>query len=147
MLARIMVSETPDTARYAETVGVMQAGLDLSRPIRLFGEMVTLLAAQGNRAAAVQLEHLGNELPRRGRISRLCAYHIGDFGPDDASVLSDVCAAHDVVLPIETDAHLLTERDRSHAIVALQQRVHWLEAQLEAQVPASESEPRYVGGY
>ncbi len=131
MLARVMVSETPDAERYAETVGVMQAGLDLSRPIRLFGEMVTLLAAQGNSAAAVQLERLGNELPRRGRISRLCAYHIGDFGADATDALSEVCSAHEVVMPAGSYAQLLTERDRSHAVVTLQQKMHWLEARLD----------------
>lgn len=151
MLARVMVAGAPDAERYAETVSAIHAGLDRSRPVRQYGEMSPLLAARGNSTAAVQLELLANEQQSQLPYSRLCGYHIGDFGPDAAGALSDVCAAHDVVIPVEGYAHLLTERDRSLAIVALRQKVHWLESQLEAQIerdlPKSESEPRYVGGY
>jgi len=132
-LSRFMVDGTPNAERYAATVSAIQTDLCQTRPVRLFGEMVGLLAAQGNSTAAVRLERLGNELPRRLPVSRLCAYHIGDFGTAAAGALSDICSAHDVVIPAERFAPHLTERDRSHAIVALQQRVHWLEAQLEAQ--------------
>jgi hypothetical protein len=131
MLARIMVAGSPDAARYLETASAIRASLDSSRPARQFGEMSPLLNAQGNSAAAIHLEHLATDLARQRPFARLCAYSIGDFGPDAAGALSDVCAAHDVVIPSKSTAPLLTERDCSHAIVALQQRVHWLETQLE----------------
>lgn len=131
MLDRFLVAGTPDAERYAETVRAIVAGLDRSRPVRQFGEVSPLLAARGNSAAAVRLEQLANELQSQIPFSRLCAYRIGDFAADAVGDLSDICSAHDVIIPVESYAQLLTERDRSHAVVALQQRVHWLETQLD----------------
>ncbi|WP_161830509.1 MEDS domain-containing protein [Steroidobacter agaridevorans] len=49
------------------------------QPVRLFGEMVSLLAEQGRPALAIQLEELWNELSRQHSFSLFCAYKVSPF--------------------------------------------------------------------
>lgn len=49
------------------------------QPVRLFGEMVSLLAEQGRPAAAIQLEELWNELSREHNFTLFCWYKASPF--------------------------------------------------------------------
>jgi hypothetical protein len=49
------------------------------QPVRIFGEMVSLLADQGRSAAAIQLEELWNELSRQHHFSLFCSYKVSPF--------------------------------------------------------------------
>lgn len=49
------------------------------QPVRIFGEMVSLLAEQGHPAAAIQLEELWNELSRQHNFSLFCSYRLSPF--------------------------------------------------------------------
>lgn len=49
------------------------------QPVRLFGEMVSLLAEQGLPRQAIQLEELWNELSRQHSFSLFCAYKVSPF--------------------------------------------------------------------
>jgi len=49
------------------------------QPVRLFGEMVSLLAAQGHADLAIELEELWNELSRQHDFSLFCSYMESPF--------------------------------------------------------------------
>lgn len=49
------------------------------QPVRIFGEMVSLLAEQGQPAQAIQLEELWNELSRQHHFSLFCSYQVSPF--------------------------------------------------------------------
>lgn len=51
-------------------------------PVRLFGEMVSLLAEQGHPAEAIQLEELWNELSRHHNFTLFCSYKVSPFTQD-----------------------------------------------------------------
>lgn len=52
------------------------------QPVRIFGEMVSLLAEQGHPASAIQLEELWNELSRYHNFSLFCSYKVSPFTQD-----------------------------------------------------------------
>lgn len=49
------------------------------QPVRIFGEMVSLLAEQGRSAAAIELEELWNELSRHHHFNLFCSYRVSPF--------------------------------------------------------------------
>jgi hypothetical protein len=49
------------------------------QPVRIFGEMVSLLVDQGRPAAAIQLEELWNELSRHHNFTLFCSYQDSPF--------------------------------------------------------------------
>lgn len=49
------------------------------QPVRIFGEMVTLLLDQNRPNVAIELEELWNELSRQHNFSLLCTYPTNDF--------------------------------------------------------------------
>jgi hypothetical protein len=51
-------------------------------PVRLFGEMVSLLAEQGHPTQAIQLEELWNELSRHHNFTMFCSYKVSPFTQD-----------------------------------------------------------------
>jgi hypothetical protein len=81
------------------TVGTLVEGMAAcGRPLRIYGEMVDVLASQGDYANALELERLWNQLATRHRFTLLCGYAAGHFGnPRNAEDLCRICAAHDGV--------------------------------------------------
>ncbi|MGH8630349.1 MAG: MEDS domain-containing protein, partial [Burkholderiales bacterium] len=132
MLSRFIVKGMPDAERFAAEIGsVVARAARTGRRVHLFGEMVSLLVAEENYAAAVRLEALWNEIQRREDFSLLCAYPIGQLGAQALTdVLGDICAAHAHVIPAESFTALPTEHERARAVVALQQQARWLQSQV-----------------
>lgn len=58
---------------------LMQQAAARGQPVRLFGEMVSLLAEQGSPAAAIELEELWNELSRTHSFTLFCSYNVSPF--------------------------------------------------------------------
>jgi hypothetical protein len=121
-LAAFMVDGQPDAARFAATVGAVVAQATRTGRVRAFGEMVAMLWADGNRAAAVRLEHLWNELAEKHRFALLCAYPMAAFGATDAGAFDEVCGCHSRVIPTESYAALRTADERSREVARLQHR-------------------------
>ena len=68
------------------------------RPIRVFGEMVDLLAGAGDFESAEQLEALWNGLAYRQPFRLLCGYSASTFGdPRSRGALRRICGAHEHV--------------------------------------------------
>jgi hypothetical protein len=100
-LSRFMVNGIPDEARFVEVAqGVLQRARGKGgRKVRAFGEMVALLWADGQCAAAIALERLWNQLQATEKFPLFCAYPHAGFKDDDADSLLSVCATHSRVIP------------------------------------------------
>ncbi len=88
-LSKFMVDGWPDERLFAEVVGevVQRAARDGDhnvRRVRAFGEMVSLLWAQGAREAAIRLEELWDGLAATLPVSVLCAYPMREFHDEGA---------------------------------------------------------------
>ncbi len=130
-LSRFMVAGEPDPGRFVEIIGdIISRAAEGGRQVRIFGEMVALLAGEGNHTAVVRLEELWNGLQKIHSFSLFCAYPMNQFSKEaPAQLLGDVCTEHSSVIPAESYAALSTPEDRLRAITALQQKAKWLEAE------------------
>jgi PAS domain S-box-containing protein len=132
-LEEIMVLGHLHQGRFTDLIGrlIDQATQGGGKPVRVFGEMVALLWADGEHDAALQLEELWNQLGAVYRFSLLCAYPIQGFSRSEDSVrFAGICGSHSVVRP--TESFLLSKStERVHRIVAhLQLRAQILEAEI-----------------
>lgn len=132
-LAAFMRAERPDPQRFTEVVGsIVTAAAGRSRTApRIFGEMVALLCAEGNREAAVHLEELWNDLAKRQPFSLLCAYPMRCFATaQHRDGFREVCDLHERVIPADSYTALVGSDDRLREIAILQQKAAALEAEL-----------------
>lgn len=95
-IGRVFTRGWPDPAAFWRTMNpvVQGAGKGGQRPVRVCGEMVSLLWQADEFGAAMDVEALWTELARQHRIGLLCAY-LSAFGPDlgsasDGSIVADV---------------------------------------------------------
>lgn len=98
-LSRFMVDGAPDPTRFWTAIGgVVDTATSCGRRVRIYGEMVALLWAEGNVAAAIALEDLWNELSGARPFSLLCAYPTTAFDPVESTALFRVlCEQHSFV--------------------------------------------------
>jgi PAS domain S-box-containing protein len=140
MLSSFMADEWPDEARFTLVIEGAIAKASKQGQLRVFGEMVALLWANGNRQAAVRLEEMWNDFMKTHVLSLCCAYPIHSFGSDaDASLFMKVCAQHTPVLPAESYTALTTPADRLRAISLLQHKAKVLEAEKAGRQEAEKS--------
>lgn len=139
-LSKFMVDGSPDWSRFTEVVQPAIARTVAGRShVRIFGEMVALLWAQGDRAAAIQLEELWNKLRESLDFTLFCAYPINAFGGESMAMpLSDVCGTHSRVIPAETYTALADSDERLRAVLELQRKAKWLEAEIAERKHAEE---------
>ena len=132
-LARFMAGELPDPDRFAQVIGrlIRDAGKG-GRGVKVFGEMVALLAAEGNEDGTLRLEELWNALQQELRFSLFCAYPMECLaGQSLAGLLGGVCAEHSRVIPAESYADLSTADAQLRAVASLQQQAGSLAAEVE----------------
>lgn len=109
-LARFMVNGWPDPAAFYATMSpvLKRAARRRRRPVRAFGEMVSLLWESGQYTAAIDLETLWAELTRQHRFALLCAYPAAQAGSTEDDELVLILAEHDRVIgrtgPAQPDA-------------------------------------------
>ena len=98
-LAQVSVEGRPDAARFRNVIDplVARAAAD-GRRVRLFGEMVGLLWAQGRYADAVHLEQLWNRYLEGRALPLLCAYPRERFRAAGPRPMAAVREAHSVFL-------------------------------------------------
>ncbi len=96
------------------------------RHVRAFGEMVALLWAGGDHAAAIRLEEMWNELRESDAsppFSLCCAYPMSDFASEThEQAFREICATHTQVIPDERYTALADPEERLRAITLLQQQ-------------------------
>jgi DNA-binding response OmpR family regulator len=96
-LSKIVAYQMPDPARFTEVIGDIIDEVDDSTfpGVTIFGEMVALLWADGDQAAAIRLEELWNGLGAERSFSLRCAYPIRGFENSEQSrLITQVCAQH-----------------------------------------------------
>lgn len=131
-LSKLMVDGLPEPKRFAEFVGSMITEAARGpRHVRVFGELVALLWAEGNRAAAIRLEELWNDLAKTHSFSLFCAYPMHGFSREVYEVeFGEICQQHSRVIPAESYSALVSADERLREITLLQQKAHSLESEI-----------------
>jgi hypothetical protein len=100
-LSLFMLDGAPDPVRFETTLGELIArAASGGRTVRVYGEMVAVLWAEGNVPAAIALEDLWNNLGLSQPFSLFCAYPLTAFeGPRVPGAFRTVCEQHSPVIP------------------------------------------------
>jgi hypothetical protein len=97
LLPTIMTGHAPDPVRFNDTIGALVSRLSSRNRggLRVYGELVELLAEEGNYEGARQLELLWNGLRERHTFMLLCGYSAAHFANmRSASPLRAICECH-----------------------------------------------------
>lgn len=143
-LSKFMSDSVPDPVRFSALLKDLlrearsSAHSPLS-PISAFGEMVTVLWAEGKREAAVQLEQLWNDFIRANSLSLLCAYPLAHFSrAEDRRLFLQICSEHSSVVPADTFAAGPEDGSRARDLAELQQKAESLAVEVEARKAAED---------
>jgi hypothetical protein len=95
-LAKIMRAGVVDRHLFLDHIGALVGRLVAeSTGVRIYGEMVELLAEEGNLHGAQLLERLWNELSERQPFTLFCGYSAAHFtGAHALPALHAICSAH-----------------------------------------------------
>jgi len=95
-LSLFMLNGWPDEQLFLKVIGrIIGSATAAGTRVRIYGEMVALLWAEGNHLAAIHLERLWNKLAMQRDFSLLCGYPSFAFqGPNMDFAFQDVCACH-----------------------------------------------------
>jgi hypothetical protein len=84
-----------DPNLFDASIGAQVRQLTAQGRVRIYGEIVDLLAVQGNFAGAQLLENLWNDLHVRTSFTLFCGYSSENFGdPLTAGSLRSICRSH-----------------------------------------------------
>lgn len=103
-LNTFMVDGMPDKKRFLDSVGNLlkeakKSARSKDQGLTVFGEMVAVLWEQGNKAGALQLEALWNDVMNERVFHLHCAYPRWNFTNDgDQTGMAEICHAHSHVL-------------------------------------------------
>lgn len=86
LLSKFLVNDWPNPVRFKEVIGGMVAQARQHGPVRIFGEMVAILWAEGKSQAALHLEELWNTLIGEQSFALLCGYPVSKFSGDGMSL-------------------------------------------------------------
>ena len=79
--------------------------LAFGRPLRVYGELVELLAEEGNFEGSCAIEDVWNDLGRRHSFRLLCGYSAAHFAdPGKAAALRAICDRHSRVQTHSADS-------------------------------------------
>lgn len=94
-LRQFMLPTGPDAAHFARVMAeVLARARRKGRKVRAFGEMVSLLWADGQAEATIALERLWNTFCEREALPLFCAYPQAAFDGDSSEALAEICRAH-----------------------------------------------------
>ena len=133
--ARVMTGGRPHWRAFEETIGGKiaraQAASRSQRPVAIFGELVALLWAQGNREAVLQIEEYWNRLARTHDFSLRCAYPVSAFdGKQHSEDFLRICAEHSSIDPGAASRGGAGEETESRTVAYLQETTRSLLAEL-----------------
>ena len=96
ILKLLMTRPNPSRRLFHQHLGKILKEMTEKFPhVRIFGEMVNLLVAEGNLESAMTLEGYWNELALKYPFSLLCGYTLDNFSNDLQSVAATkVCSCH-----------------------------------------------------
>jgi len=130
-LSQIMSGDMPDEHRFRDLVEpLLIKASKRGGGIRIYGELVQILADEGNSDASLQLEALWNRLRIDYVFALYCAYSTNGFAGIPQKNRVHLCDEHAVVIPDESYTTLKTGTARLSKIASLQHRIRELEAEL-----------------
>jgi hypothetical protein len=91
LLAKIMVDDCPNQCRFMEVIGNQVQKAGQQGRVRVFGEMVSILWAEGKYQAALRLEELWDMLQTTQPVFRMCALPHSGMSKEDPHAL---CQGH-----------------------------------------------------
>lgn len=147
ILPKFMVNGLPDPKRFFDLMErvVIQASSD-GRRVRIFGEIVAYLWAEGNHGGAIRLEQLWNELQKKYSFSLFCAYPMHGFNENTHTTpFNDICDLHSKVLPAESYSKLDSTDARLREIAILQQKANSLEVEIERRIKLEKQKDEFMG--
>ena len=105
-ISGFMVADRPDPAGFWQAISPMlQQAAKAGRPVRVFGEMVSLLWDASLIDAAIEVEAMWNELGAQYQFSLLCAYLAQPaVCAHQLDALTEVCRAHTQVTGVPPEA-------------------------------------------
>jgi DNA-binding NarL/FixJ family response regulator len=101
-LATFMVDDLPDSTRFLKIFGGLLSSTAKGKHARVAacGEFAPTLWAQGKAEAAIQVEHLTDEIAKTGNVDILCGYVLNSSQRDQESHICErICAEHSAVFP------------------------------------------------
>jgi hypothetical protein len=109
-----MVADWPDPAGFWQVISpLLGQAAGAGGPVRVFGEMVSLLWDAGQAPAALEVEAMWNELASQHSFSLLCAYPVQPVSCcHHFDALTEVCRVHTAVIG---DAPEAGETRRHHS--------------------------------
>jgi hypothetical protein len=94
-LQKLLVAGSPDPVLFEATIGaIVDRATRNGRTLRVFGEMVALLWADGNIAGALALESLWNDMASNRRFFLLCAYPAESLDEAPIRAVNAMCDRH-----------------------------------------------------
>jgi MEDS: MEthanogen/methylotroph, DcmR Sensory domain len=102
----LVAGDRPDRAGVDAAVSRMiRQARQAGQPVRVYGEVVSLLWDAGLVSAAIELEGIWSELGRRWDFSLLCAYRRGSVTADEhLSAFSELCHLHAAIVGVPVAA-------------------------------------------
>jgi hypothetical protein len=100
-LELFMVDGMPDEALFERAAkSLVERARGRGRKLRAFGEMVGVLWSEGQKDAALRLEHLWTRLQAREKFPLFCGYARAQLGAGSIeSDIRSICAAHSRIVP------------------------------------------------
>jgi len=132
-LSKFMSRGMPDSVCFAQAIGIAlqrarKATKNGKGRIFAFGEMVSVLWAEGKFDAAVALERLWNQLGETHAFTLHCAYPMKGFDREEhGEYFLKICAEHSTILPEENRNGEEGKQDVALTAAYLQQKVQALQ--------------------
>lgn len=134
-LGQVVVNGKPDERLFNKVVTGLLDAMASHGKLRIYGELVALLCADGKHEDAIELERYWNRLAARRDFELFCGYPLSVFpGTEHASAFRHVCQAHSTVIPIRGTAAMSPAE-----MAMLQQKVLSLDDEIVRRRQAEES--------
>jgi hypothetical protein len=99
IIEKFMINNWPDEELFKNVVTeILERARRRSDKVRVVGEMVAVLWANGHCGATVRLEHMWSAMCRQDLFTLFCAYPKSGFTESPVNSISWICAEHSKVL-------------------------------------------------
>jgi MEDS: MEthanogen/methylotroph, DcmR Sensory domain len=142
-LDRILVDGYPDPELFESVMGESLRRVRaraVHTGVRAYGEMVGLLWMAGEREAAVQLEHLWNDLLPQSEVSLFCSYPVDVLSPEfESGKVDGLLCTHTHLLPADSALQHALDRAMDEVLGLRLQGLHPLFRGKWGAVPPTEA--------
>lgn len=131
MIGELIDENGPSETAFESMIGkTVREAQERFETVRIYGELVDVLAIRGQHDDARKVEEFWNRLRTEVPFSLFCGYALDGFAEDGLSEkMVGVCDQHTKVIPAESYTSLAAD-ERSRAVTLLQRRVRELEAEI-----------------